>query len=120
LLLLVQTQTGVRVLLAAVTRDAECRPSALSEFVELGPLTGTGIDAAWIDDAAVAVVVQDSLTGQGEVKVFDTGGRSSSLGQPTRPVTLVGGVGEDGIIYQPRGNGWQATNDRAIVLATQR
>jgi hypothetical protein len=97
--------------------------------VELGPLTGTGIDAAWIDDAAVAVVVQDSLTGQGEVKVFDTGGRSSSLGQPTRPVTLVGGVGgvlglrllsEDGIIYQPRGNGWQATNDRAIVLATQR
>jgi len=129
LLLLVQTQTGVRVLLAAVTRDAECRPGALSEFVELGPLTGIGIDAAWIDDAAVAVVVQDSLTGQGEVKVFDTGGRSSSLGQPTRPVTLVGGVGgvsglrllsEDGIIYQPRGNGWQATNDRAIVLATQR
>ncbi|MFT6973202.1 MAG: hypothetical protein ACJAV4_000419 [Pontimonas sp.] len=128
-LLVVQTQTGVRVLLAAVTRDAECRPEALSDFVELGPLTGTGIDAAWIDDAAVAVVVRDSLNGQGEVMVFDTGGRSSSLGQPTRPVTLVGGVGgvlglrllsEDGIVYQPRGNGWQATDDRAIVLATQR
>jgi hypothetical protein len=128
-LLVVQTQTGVRVLLAAVTRDAECQPEALSDFVELGPLTGTGIDAAWIDDAAVAVVVRDSLNGQGEVMVFDTGGRSSSLGQPTRPVTLVGGVGgvsglrllsEDGIVYQPRGNGWQATDDRAIVLATQR
>jgi len=41
----------------------------------------------------------------------------------------VGGIGgvsglrllsEDGIVYQPRGNGWQATSDRADVLATQR
>ena len=129
LLLLVQTQTGVRALLAAITRDEDCLPEALSDFVELGPLEGTGVDAAWIDDSAVAVVVEDPLTQQGEVIVFDTGGRSSSLGQPTRPVTLVGGIGgvsglrllsEDGIVYQPRGNGWQATSDRADVLATQR
>ena len=129
LLLLVQTQTGVRALLAAVTRDEDCVPEALSDFVELGPLEGIGVDAAWIDDSAVAVVVEDPLTQQGEVLVFDTGGSSSSLGQPTKPVTLVGGIGgvsglrllsEDGIIYQPRGNGWQATTDRADVLATQR
>ena len=129
LLLLVQTQTGVRALLTAVTRDEDCVPEALSDFIELGPLEGIGVDAAWIDDSAVAVVVEDPLTQQGEVLVFDTGGSSSSLGQPTKPVTLVGGIGgvsglrllsEDGIIYQPRGNGWQATTDRADVLATQR
>jgi len=112
-----------------VTRDSDCRPESLSEFVELGPLAGVGVDGAWIDDSSVAVVVKDALTQSGEVVVFDTSGRSSSLGRPTKPVALVGGVGgvsglrllsEDGIIYQPRGNGWQATNDRASVVATQR
>ena len=129
LLVLIQTETGVRALLTAVTRDENCRPESFSDFVELGPLDGTGIDAAWVDDASVAVVAEDVLTRQAEVFVFDMAGRSSSLGQPVRPVTLVGGVGgipglrllsEEGIIYQPRGNGWQATSDRASVLATQR
>jgi hypothetical protein len=129
LLLLVQTETGVRILLSAVTRDGDCAPVSLGEFVELGPLAGTAVDAAWIDDQKVAVVVKDSQTGAGEAVVFDTSGRSESLGRPQRPKTLVGGVGgvsglrlltEDGSIYQPRGNGWQATGDRAAVLATQR
>lgn len=129
LLLLVQTETGVRVLLSAVTRDGDCAPISLGEFVELGPLAGTAVDAAWIDDQKVAVVVKDSQTGAGEAVVFETSGRSESLGRPQRPQTLVGGVGgvsglrlltEDGSIYQPRGNGWQATGDRASVLATQR
>jgi hypothetical protein len=129
LLLLVQTETGVRVLLSAVERDAECRPQAVGEFVELGPLTGSAVDAAWIDDAKVAVVVKDEATGVGEAFVFDTSGRSTSLGRPSRPAALVGGIGgvpglrllsEDGVIYQPRGNGWQATGERATVLATQR
>ena len=128
-LLLVQTETGVRVLLSAVTRSADCVPVSLGEFVELGPLVGTGVDAAWIDDSRVAVVVKDSATGQGEAVVFDVSGQSSTLGRPFRPVTLVGGVGgisglrllaEDGLIYQPRGNGWQATGERATVLVTQR
>jgi hypothetical protein len=129
LLLLVQTETGVRVLLGAITRDADCQPVALGEFVELGPVEGTAVDAAWIDDSRLAVVVKEDSTGQGEVLVFDVSGQSSTLGRPFRPVTLVGGVGgvsglrllaEDGGIYQPRGNGWQATGERASVLATQR
>jgi hypothetical protein len=129
LLLLVQTETGVRVLLGAITRDADCQPVALGEFVELGPVEGTAVDAAWIDDSRLAVVVKEDSTGQGEVLVFDVSGQSSTLGRPFRPVTLVGGVGgvsglrllaEDGVIYQPRGNGWQATGERASVLATQR
>ena len=128
-LLLVQTETGVRVLLTAVSRNEECAPESMGEFVELGPLSGTAVDAAWIDDQQVAVVVKDEQTGAGEAFVFDTSGRSESLGRPTRPHTLVGGVGgvaglrllnEDGILYQPRGNGWQATGDRATALVTQR
>ena len=129
LLLVIQSPSGVRALLTAVSRDDDCRPEAFSDFVELGVLPGDAIDAAWVDDASVAVVAEDTLTRQAEVTVFDTGGRASSLGQPARPKTLVGGVGgvsglrllsEEGIVYQPRGNGWQATNDRASVLATQR
>jgi hypothetical protein len=129
LLLLVQTDTGVRVLLGAITRDTDCQPVALGEFVELGPVAGVAVDAAWIDDSRLAVVVKEESTGQGEVLVFDVSGQSSTLGRPFRPVTLVGGVGgisglrllaEDGLIYQPRGNGWQATGERASVLATQR
>jgi hypothetical protein len=129
LLLLVQTATGVRVLLTAVERNEDCRPEVLGDFVELGPLSGSAVDAAWVDDSSVAVVVEDALTGAGEVVVFDTNGRSTSLGRPTRPATLVSTIGgvpglrllsDDGLIYQPRGNGWQGTGERAGVLATQR
>jgi hypothetical protein len=129
LLLLVQTETGVRVLLTAVTRSEECVPQSIGEFVELGPLAGNAVDAAWIDDARVAVVVVDQATGVGDAFVFDTSGRSRSLGRPSRPVALVGGIGgvsglrllaENGSIYQPRGNGWQATGDIADLLVTQR
>jgi len=129
LLVLVQTETGVRVLLGAITRDGDCQPVALGEFVELGPVSGTAVDAAWIDDSRLALVVKEESTGNGEVLVFNVSGQSSTLGRPLRPVTLVGGVGgvsglrllaEDGLIYQPRGNGWQATGERASVLATQR
>jgi len=127
--MLVQTETGERVLLSAITRDEDCRPLTLGEFVELGPVAGRGVDAAWIDDSRIAVVVADTATGQGEVVVFDVSGQSTSLGRPSQPVTLVGGVGGisglrllagDGLIYQARGNGWQATGERAGVLVTQR
>ena len=129
LVMLVQTETGARVLLSAITRNEDCRPLTLGEFVELGPVAGRGVDAAWIDDSRIAVVVADTATGQGEVVVFDVSGQSTSLGRPSQPVTLVGGVGGipglrllagDGLIYQARGNGWQATGERAGVLVTQR
>jgi hypothetical protein len=129
LLLLVQTETGVRVLLTAVGRDDQCLPQSLGDVVELGPLAGSAVDSAWVDDSSVAVVVEDPQTGAGEVVVFDTNGRSTSLGKPTRPLTLVGTIGgvpglrllsRDGLVYQPRGNGWQGTGERASVLVTQR
>ena len=129
LLALVQTESGVRILLGAISRSDECVPVSIGEFVELGPLSGEGVDAAWIDDSRIAVALAGDATGQGEVVVFDVSGQSSTLGRPFRPTTLVGGVGgisglrllaEDGLIYQARGNGWQATGERATALVTQR
>ena len=126
---LAQTNLGVRVLLAAVTRNDACEPVAIGEFVELLALEGRGIDAAWIDDYQVAVVIQETASDRGEVLVVDVSGRSNALGQPSNPRALIGGVGgisglrilaEDGLIYQPRGSGWQATGESARVIASQR
>ena len=127
LMLLVQGDGFARVLLSAVQRQATCEPVSLGEFLELSPLAGTAVDAAFVDESQVAIVArQDSA---GEVVVQDVSGRVSNAGRPVDPVTLVGGVGgvpglrlltEQGQIYHPRGNGWQATGDRASVLVTQR
>lgn len=123
----VDTATGVRVLLAAVERGEECVPERLGDFLELAQLTGTGVDGAWVDDTQVAIVTRQGALG--EVVVIDVSGRSQSLGRPSEPVALVGGVGgvaglrllsEQGVLFQPRGNGWQATGDRADVLVTQK
>ena len=127
LLLLVQTDQGVRVLLTGIERDSECEPLALGEFLELAPLEGQAVDAAFVDDTQVAVVTRQDQAG--EVVIQDVNGRVSSAGRPSAPATLVSGVGgvsglrlltDQGTILQPRGNGWQATGERAGVLVTQR
>lgn len=126
-LFLVQTDTGVRVLLTAVERDENCVPRRVGDFVELAQLTGRGVDAAWVDEEQVAVVTRQGSVG--EAVVVDASGRVQALGRPSEPASMVGGVGgvsglrilsDQGVLFQPRGNGWQATGDRADVLVTQR
>jgi hypothetical protein len=123
----VQTETGVRVLLAAVERDEDCFPQRLGDLVELVQLTGQAVDAAWVDEQEIAVVTRQGAVG--EAVIVDVSGRVQPLGRPSEPVSLVGGVGgvpalrlltDQGVIFQPRGNGWQATGDRADVLVTQK
>jgi hypothetical protein len=123
----VQTETGVRVLLAAIERDDVCFPQRLGDFVELAQLTGQAVDAAWVDEQDIAVVTRQGALG--EAVLVDVSGRVQALGRPSEPVSLVGGVGgvsalrlltSQGVIFQPRGNGWQATGDRADVLVTQK
>ncbi len=127
LVLVVQTETGVRVLLAAIERDDECVPQRLGDFVELAQLSGQAVDAAWVDEQDIAVATRQGAVG--EVVLVDVSGRIQPLGRPSEPFALVGGVGgvsalrlltDQGVIFQPRGNGWQATGDRADVLATQK
>jgi len=124
---LVQTETGVRVLLAAVERDETCMPQRFGDFVELAQLTGRAVDAAWVDEQQIAVVTRQGSVG--EVVVIDVSGRATPLGRPSEPVAMVGGVAgvsglrllnDQGVLFQPRGNGWQATGDRADVLVSQK
>lgn len=123
----VQTETGIRVLLAAIERDEACMPQRFGDFVELAQLTGRAVDAAWVDEQQIAVVTR--VAGLGEAVLVDVSGRISALGRPSEPKTLVAGVGgvpslrllsDQGVLFQPRGNGWQATGDRADVLVTQK
>jgi hypothetical protein len=123
----VQTETGVRVLLTAVERNDSCIPQRLGDFVELAQLTGRAVDAAWVDEQQFAVVTRQGSVG--EAVVVDVSGRVLPLGRPSEPRSLVGGVGgvsglrlltDQGVLFQPRGNGWQATGDRADVLVTQK
>lgn len=123
----VQTETGVRVLLAAVERDDECIPQRLGDFVELAQLTGRAVDAAWVDEQQIAVVTRQGNVG--EAVIVDVSGRVLPLGRPSEPRSLVAGVGgvsalrlltDQGVLFQPRGNGWQATGDRADVVITQK
>jgi len=127
LLLLVQTDNGVRTLLTAIQRSPDCEPIGLGEFRELTALGGEAVDAAWVDEYQVAVVTREDSAGS--VVIQDVNGQVSSAGRPTGPATLVAGVGgvsglrllnDQGAILQPRGNGWQTTGDRASVLVTQR
>lgn len=127
LLVLVQGESAVRVLLTGVQRGTNCQPESLGEFLELKPLENTAVDAAFVDESQVAIVTREDSVG--EVFIQDVSGRLFSAGRPANPVTLVGGVGgvaglrlltEQGMLYQPRGNGWQPTGERASVLVTQR
>ena len=127
MLLLVQAGESVRVLLTAIQRSGTCEPVGIGEFMELTPMTGQAVDAAFVDESQVAVVARQDQVG--EVVIQDVSGRAFNAGRPSAPVTLVGGVGgvpglrlinAQGQILQPRGNGWQDTGERANVLVTQR
>lgn len=126
-LLLLDGPGGPRLVYAAVIRDeASGVPVRLGELRDL-PINGDiAVDATWVDEVRVA-----SITRTGEqslVELHELGGRSRPLGLPQGGVQIVGGnggvdgvrvLGVDGVVFEPRGSGWQNTGLRASFLGTQ-
>jgi rhamnose utilization protein RhaD (predicted bifunctional aldolase and dehydrogenase) len=116
---------------AAVIRDEGSGvPIRLGEFRDL-PLNGErAIDAAWVDEVRVASVTASSADADAQtlVELHEIGGRSRPLGLPPAATQITGGnggvdgirvLGDDGVVFEPRGSGWQNTGLRASFLGTQ-
>ncbi len=126
-LLLLEGPGGPRLVHAAVIRDETSgAPVRLGELRDL-PLNGeAGVDATWVDEVRVA-----SITRTGEqtlVELHEIGGRSRPIGLPPEATQIVGGnggvdgirvLGGDGVVFEPRGSGWQSTGLRALFIGTQ-
>lgn len=126
-LLLLDGASGPRLVVAGIIRDPESNvPVRLGQFEELPVVEGTPIDAAWVDEVRVAVLVSDD---EGPLaQLLEIGGRSRSLGRPAAAVQLVGGNGgtdglhaltTEGVVLDPRGSGWQGTGVTAVFLGVQ-
>lgn len=126
-LMMLDGRGGPRLVVASVVRDeASGVPVRLGELREL-PLNGAAaVGAAWVDEVRVASITQTGA--QTLVELHEIGGRSRPLGLPRDAVQIVGGnggvegirvLGADGVVFEPRGSGWQSTGLRASFLATQ-
>lgn len=127
MLLMLDGPGGPRLVVAAVVRDETSGvPVRLGELREL-PLTGdVAVGAAWVDEVRIASITR--ADDQALVELHEIGGRSRPLGLPPGAVQIVGGnggvegirvLGADGVVFEPRGSGWQGTGLRASFLATQ-
>lgn len=118
---------GPKLYVAGVIRGADNVPISLSLAygIDIGLGAVTPIDAAWIDERSVAVLISGP---EGtEVVSYEVGGPRISLGQIEGATAIVGGnFGADGIrvlaggeVWQRRASGWLATGIEALYLATQ-
>lgn len=118
---------GPRLVYTAVIRDERSGvPVRLGELRDLPVNGATAVDAAWVDEVRVA-----SITRTGEqslVELHEIGGRSRALGLPPEATQIVGGnggvtgirvLGAGGVVFEPRGSGWQSTGLLASFLGTQ-
>lgn len=121
----VETASGPRLYVASVGRDSKGRVKSISGFHRL-PVQGSSIlDIAWADSINIAAITK--TVSVYSVELASVGGVTSSLGQPTKPASIVGGNGRaeltirssDGQLWQPRAGGWQSIGLSAELLATQ-
>ncbi|WP_166879231.1 LpqB family beta-propeller domain-containing protein [Salinibacterium sp. ZJ450] len=124
LAILLETDDITRLFVAAIVREGGV-PTALGPPWEL-PLAADAVDATWADSTRVATL--DAADSDYAVTLHAIGGLATSLGQLPFGSQLVGGngqdglrvLGSDGLVFQPRGTGWQSTTINAEFLGTRR
>lgn len=128
--MLLQTDSGPHLMIAAIIRDAGEKYVPLSlgtPVLDTVIDATTAIDLAWVDAFSVATLTEEN--GLDQVAAFDVGGLQSSLGRPDASVAIVGGnsgksglrlLGADQLLRVPRGSGWQKTTIKVDLIATQR
>ncbi len=127
--ILLQTQLGARLVVAAIVRDAAQGfvPTSVGRPVmDIGLDESAAIGVTWVDAYSVATLTEQD--GVDFVTNLEIGGQQTSLGRPTSSVAIVGGngrsglrvLGEDHLLQAPRGSSWQKTSIKAEMIATQR
>jgi hypothetical protein len=126
-LLMLDGSGGPRLVYAAIIREESSGvPVRLGELRDL-PLNGdTAVGATWVDEVRVASITRTDE--QSLVELHELGGRTRPLGLPPQATQIVGGnagvdgirvLGADGVVFEPRGSGWQNTGLVASFLGTQ-
>jgi hypothetical protein len=126
-LLMLDGSGGPRLVYAAIIREESSGvPVRLGELRDL-PLNGdTAVGATWVDEVRVASITRTDE--QSLVELHELGGRTRPLGLPPQATQIVGGnagvdgirvLGADGVVFEPRGSGWQNTGLIASFLGTQ-
>lgn len=129
--MLMNTTSGARLIVSAITRDAAQGfiPLSIGTPVIDSFIDGdTAVSAVWIDRFSIATLT--TAGGTSSVTTFEVGGQRTSLGKPSGAVAIVGGNGSKGLrvldadhhLQSPRGPGWQVTTSSITidVLASQR
>ena len=124
---LVDTGSDAKLYVASIVRGESGIPISVDSFRELTVDADVATDMAWASSTQIAV-----LAGKGAnqfVALASVGGMTVTLGQPRQPVAIVGGndgragvtvLTDEGMVWQPRGAGWQSTGVTATLVATQR
>jgi hypothetical protein len=121
----VETPSGPRLYVASIGRDAKGRLKSVSGFHRLTIRGSSIIDVAWADSTNIAALTKTVSVSY--VELASVGGITETIGQPTKPVSIVGGNGRaelvirstNGQLWQPRAGGWQSLGISADLLATQ-
>jgi hypothetical protein len=136
LLALVQSTAGPEAFVYGITRAADGTPAGVTAdrySVDLGGNGGTGLDATWVDEENVAVLVSARDNSIDRVRLQRLGGVGLALGQLTNATSIAGANGQEylrirlqtGDLWVWRRNVWQPESDsgnpvNVSVLAVQR
>ncbi|PTW91299.1 sporulation and spore germination protein [Microbacteriaceae bacterium MWH-Ta3] len=127
LAILVSVGGATHLYVSSIERDKAGFPMGLGIFRELPLSADSARGLAWASSTHIAIIIENA--GMASVALASVGGMTISIGQPREPATIVGGnngrqgitiLSEDGVLWQPRGEGWQSTGVIASLLATQR